>query len=205
MEFALLAPVLVILLFGSAEVLRAIRARMLLTQAVSMTADVVAAQFKAIAAPACGAGTPTPTCTIASMQDFCQGAKLILSPTLRTSFSLTIVNITYTSTNTSNPYAILWQDINACSTPGSVYALPAPVNPSSVPFSLLTTQHPTVILLIGSINYTPPALTVQPIVNESINFTYTKYVNPRNTSLPCFNSSNSPCKLAATTAVVTNE
>lgn len=205
MEFALIAPVLAILLFGSAEVLRAVRARMLLTQAVSMTADVIAAQFKAVASASGGAGT---------LQDFCNGAKLILQPSMRNSFSLTIVNITYTPSNTSTPYAVLWEDDKACSpTVGAAYSVNGPPDNSAktsadlkiVASQYVTAAQPTVIVIIGKVKYTPTVLTMQPVVGEAIDFTYTKYVNPRNTSLPCFNKSNVPCTTDAKTGKVQDD
>jgi len=193
MEFALLVPVLLILLFGSAEVLRAVRARMLLTQAVSMTADVIAAQFKAVPSASGGIGT---------LQDFCSGAKLILQPTMRSSFSMTIVNITFTPSNTLKPYAVLWKDDHACSTVGTAFDKSTSADLETVASQYVNAAQPTVIVIIGNVNYVPPVLTLKPIIGEAINFTYTKYVNPRNTSLPCFTLSKAPCTTDAVIAHV---
>ena len=180
-------------MFGSAEVLRAIRARMLLTQAISMTADVIAAQFKAIASASGGPGT---------LQDFCTGAQLILQPSMRSSFSMTIVNITYTPSNVLTPYAVLWEDDHACPAAGTPYGVSGSAALQAVASQYVTAAQPTVIVIIGNVNYVPVKLTAAPIVGEAINFTYTKYVNPRNTSLPCFDSSNAPCTMAAGSTIV---
>ena len=133
------------------------------------------------------------TCTSGSLQDFCQGAKLILQPSLRASFAMTVVNITYTPSNTSAPYAAPWEIDQACSTAGTPYNVHGSVALQAVASSYVTASQPTVIVIIGTVNYTPPALTVQPIVGESIAFTYTKYVSPRNTSLPCFTATGTSC------------
>ncbi len=110
---------------------------------------------------------------------------------------MTVVNITYTPSNTSAPYAVLWEDDKACSTTGAPYGVSGSPALQAVASQYVSAAQPTVIVIIGNVNYVPPALTLKPVVGEAINFTYTKYVNPRNTSLPCFTTSNAPCTTAS--------
>ena len=148
-EFALLAPVMLIMLFGSISAARLVRASIKTWNIAQSIGDLVAQQT---------------TLTTAAMTDFCTGGKLTLAP-YTGAVTATVASVTTSATGTR---AVDWQDTTCGGTAlSNALALGAPYTPNATD---------SVIVVQTTYVYSFPASYVLP---SSFTFTRTTYSRPR--------------------------
>ena len=148
-EFALLAPVMLIMLFGSISAARLVRASIKTWNIAQSIGDLVAQQT---------------TLTTASMTDFCTGGQLTLAP-FTGALTATVASVTYSTAGTR---AVDWQDTTCGGTTlSNALALGTPYTPNA---------GDTVIVVQATYVYSFPASYVLP---SSFTFKRTTYSRPR--------------------------
>ncbi len=148
-EFALLAPVMLVMLLGSISAAHLARASMKAWNVAQSVGDLVAQQT---------------TLTTAEMTDFCTGGKLTLAP-LTGTLTATVASITY---STSGTRAVDWQDTTCGgATLSNALALGATYTPN---------PGDSVIVVQVTYVYTFPPSYVLP---SSFTLTRTTYSRPR--------------------------
>lgn len=195
MEFALLMPILVILLFGATEILLVVRTRMELSAAVDATAELIASQKGVINLAVGGAGT---------LQDFCTGAKFMMRSSQSVSLALSVVSVSALPPP-GNPGGTLttamdWEIDKACSTAAtaigetdavSMATNATKINPSATA-STVPNAYDSVIIVRGTFNYVP-TFNNAPITSGSQTFTHTVAVRPRHGSVLCTDDKQIKC------------
>lgn len=162
LEFALLAPVLVVALIGLLAVSQAVRAKMLLTSTASSMASMVAVQ-RAVTGSSLG-----------TLRDFCNGAQLIMLPYAANSLSMAITSYTLQSDLTVHRD---WEYDGACqasagSLAGTGTALASP---------LLVEAGDSIIIVQASYSYTSSYTSIVP----NMTLSQTAYARPRYSKVAC--------------------
>lgn len=165
LEFAMLAPVLVIALVGLLAVSQAVRAKMLLTSTASSMASMVAVQ-RAVTGSSLG-----------TLRDFCNGAQLTMLPYSANALSMAITSYTLQSDLTVHKD---WEYDSACqatagSLAGTGTALASP---------LLAEAGDSVIVVQASYNFTSPYPNFMP----SMALSQIAYARPRYSKVTCTTS-----------------
>ena len=172
-EFVFVAPVMILMVFGTAETVRFVRTKSLFQSAVSGLAEGIAAQSLVSSGP--GGGT---------LQDFCKGAQLNMTPLSPTSLSAVLASV-------SNPVGKGaqedWEVDTACPTVAqtlgatAVVALGSPLVPSS---------GDSVLIVRAQYVYNPMIKTVIPL---ALNLSTTLLVRPRSGTIVCMKSATLSC------------
>ena len=164
-EFALVAPVLIMLILSTVEVVRLLRAEVIFNNATSTEGSLIAAQTGVTAG------------SNGNMADFCLGAKLTMAPYDTSALTMSIVSVT--NSGNSGLVAMDWEYDGPCSAQG-------PQIGSSKAVVLGTPLIPglgdSVIIIQASYNYTPLILSV---ISTPITLTTTTYTRARNGQIPC--------------------
>ncbi len=196
MEFALLLPVLLVLLFGTGETLRAVRAKMLLNAAVAAAAAIISTQAGAVTSPGCEGGSYS--CAAGNLQDICQGALQIMQPFERLTFALSIATVT--NADTTNPHKnpnsvavvplIQWEVYLACPNRGAAFPSAGVGSPASLTTQLIPYDDNVAVVVQGSFVYQPAFVygvsgLFGPTTSGSVKLTSTSLVEPRTGALPC--------------------
>lgn len=202
MEFALLLPVLLVLMFGAAETLRVVRAKMLLTSAVAAAAEIIAVQSGAVTAPGCETGTYS--CVAGNLQDICQAATRMLqpletaTPTKGSGFSLSIAAVT--NTDTTNPQSnsgkvnvvpvVQWKVYQSYPNRGAAFPIVGAGMPATLATPLILYDNNVALIVQGSFAYTPAfSYDLSGILGTSSvgwhTLTSTSLVEPRTGAMPC--------------------
>ena len=161
MEFALLAPVLVVSIIGLAAMSQAIRTKMLLTSAASSMAAMVAVQNSVTGG------------SVGTLHDFCSGAQLIMQPYAATGLSMAITSYTLQSGSTPSED---WEYDSACQ--GSAGSLAS--SGSALASPLLVATGDSVIIVKASYNY-KSSFSMFP----SLVLSQTAYGRPRYSQVAC--------------------
>ena len=161
MEFALLAPVLVVSIIGLAAMSQGIRTKMLLTSAASSMAAMVAVQNSVTGG------------SVGTLHDFCTGAQLIMQPYAATGLSMAITSYTQQSNSTPSED---WEYDGACQ--GSAGSLAS--SGSALASPLLVATGDSVIIVKASYNYTSTFSMFPNLV-----LTQTAYSRPRYSKVTC--------------------
>ena len=195
MEFALLLPVLLMLLFGMGETLRAVRAKVLLNSAVSAAAAIISTQTGAVTAPGCENHS---SCAAGNLQDICQGALHVLQPLERPTFGLSIAAVT--NADTTNPQSkpsavavvplIQWEVYTACPNRGAAFPLAGAGTPAALTTPLIPYDNNVAVVVRGSFVYQPAFVygvsgLFGQTTSGSVTLTSTLMVEPRSGALPC--------------------
>ncbi len=101
-EFAMLMPVMAVLLFGGFEATRMLRASIRLNDVAQTVADLVAQQT---------------TVTAAGMVNICNGGGLVMAPFSSATLDATVASVTYASTGAGR--VLDWQD-TTCGAGGAI-------------------------------------------------------------------------------------
>ncbi|RYC28837.1 pilus assembly protein [Lichenibacterium minor] len=151
-EFAMLVPVTILLLFGGFEVTRMVRASLRLNDVAQTVADLVAQQT---------------TVTAASMANFCTGGGLVMTPFSATNLDATVASVTYSSASSSR--VLDWQD----TTCGSGSAI---TSPTTLAASYTPNAKDSVVIVQAVYPYVPVVTT---LFTTSFTMTRTAYARPR--------------------------
>lgn len=166
-EFALVAPVLIILAMGVVEVSQLVRASMKLSHATSMLAKAVAQQT-AVTAGRTG-----------TLGDICTGAGLVMMPFASSTMSAAIASVSTTSSGTTQRD---WESDTSCPvTATAIGASPAVALASS----LVPSSGDSALVIRVSYSYVP-ALSY--VLQGTYTLNQTVFVRPRaNTTVLCSN------------------
>jgi Flp pilus assembly protein TadG len=170
-EFALVAPVLILMLLGVSEETALLRAQMKVSHAAGLLAKMVAQQ------------TPTVTPgTNGTLGNLCYGAALTMAPLAKTTFAAAIASVTTNTVGTATTTTMDWESDNACAkaaTPiGSSAAVALATGTALVPADGDS-------LIIVKTNYTYTAAT-HIVLSASYNLSQTIYARPRgDTTIAC--------------------
>lgn len=152
-EFSILMPVMIVILFGSFEATRLVRASFRVTGAAQTIADLVAQQDSV---------------STSEMANFCVGGKLVLTPFSTTSLTASVASVTYSSTSSGR--AVDWQDTTCGngSTIGNAVSLGTAYTPN---------VKDSVIVARVTYSYTPLLNT---FLTSAFTMTRVAYARPRN-------------------------
>lgn len=171
-EFALIAPFLLALLFGLFEVASLVRVSLKLSHAANSLAKIVAQQQ-----PANQNTSPPPPVQVtkAELADFCTGAGYALTPYATDSLSAAVVSVTAGANGTP---AKDWEYDAACSATAGVYASSAVtmVSGGSNGYTLAPTAGDSVIVVRASYSYKP---LLHYILGSGWTLTQTAFARPR--------------------------
>ena len=165
LEFALLAPMLTMALFGLLAISQAVRAKMLLTSAASSMASMVATQH---AVTGGSSGT---------LRDLCNGAQHIIRPYAASSLSMAITSYT------RQPDLVVqrnWEYRSACQADAASLADTG----VSLATPLLPDAGDSIIIVQASYNY----LSSYPDVVSNMTLSQTAYARPRYVKVECTSS-----------------
>jgi Flp pilus assembly pilin Flp len=191
MEFAVLAPVLVVLLLGLTEAVRVVRAKMELSTAVGVMAKLIAVQTGVTTFTGSTIPPPSPP---GSLQDVCKGAQLMLQPSQQPKFAMNVASVTNAPATNTGPGVIVldWEVDKAC----TLTASPFPATGTGSAISMATPLIPNVsdsaIVVRGSAAYTP-AFANTPIPFSAMTLTFTAVVRPRYGTVPCQDQGKTKC------------
>ena len=151
-EFALIAPLMILAVLGTFEVGRYVRASTRVADAASSLADLVGQQTSV---------------TSSSMTNFCNGSLLTLAPLATSTFAAAVASVTYyssTGTRTSD-----WQDVTC----GSATAM---TNQVTLATPLTPNTGDSVIVVKATYVYT---LSFATVLGSSLSITRFAYARPR--------------------------
>lgn len=154
-EFAMLMPVLIVLLFGGFEATRMVRASMRLNDVAETVADLVAQQTNL---------------TTSGMADICTGGGIVMTPFPTGTLDATVASVTYASTTAGR--VLDWQD-TSCGNGSSI------ASPTTLAASYTPNVKDSVIVVQAVYVYAP---LVSIIISTGFTMTRTAYARPRNGS-----------------------
>jgi Flp pilus assembly protein TadG len=167
-EFMLILPLMLMLLFGTYESTALIGAHSRLEYAATAVANIVAKQG---------------TVTTAMMADACNAAKFIMSPYSTTPLAMAIIDVTGSSTGNT---AVDWQYDAACPTTATAVASATAITYVSTAFhaySEIEGATPSIILVYATYTYTP---IVAFVIGGPITLTHTASALTRSVlPIPC--------------------
>lgn len=191
MEFAILAPVLVILLLGVTEAVRVVRVKMELSAAVGSMAGLIAVQTGVTTTTG---GTTPPPSPPGSLQDVCKGAQLMLQPSQQPKLAMNIASVTNAPATANGPgvIALDWEVDKACALAASPFPAAGPGSAINTATPLVPNASDSAIVVRGSSDYTPAFANVL-IPFSAVTFTFTVAVRPRYGTLPCQDQNKATC------------
>jgi Flp pilus assembly protein TadG len=155
-EFALVAPLMGLLLLGGAELTQIVRVDMKLRQATQTLANLIAAQNSV---------------TTASVGDFCTGARLVMSPFVGQSLSGAIAEVT--NNQQTQITAVDWQDTSC----GNAHAI---TNAATLAAPLVVSPGTSVVMVQATFTYQGAISIVLP---ATITWSRTAYARPRQVAI----------------------
>lgn len=165
MEFAFVAPVMILMVLGTAETVRFVRAKLLFRTAITGMAEAIAAQYSVSSGS--GAGT---------LSDFCKGTQLTMLPLSSTSLSAVIASVT-------NPLGKDaqrdWEMDTACPTTAKALGSSAAVSLGS---PLVPSAGDSVLIVQASYTYTPMLKAIIPL---PLSLSTTILLRPRSGAIAC--------------------
>ncbi len=167
-EFALLAPILIAMVFGMSEICMAVIAQRRVSHSDGAIGDLVAQygnpQYTSITAP--------PAISPSLMSDIFTAANLIISPYSTTTFQ---VRATYINVDSKNIARVNWSC--APSSQGGLTALAATTAMTALPSGVIsTTPGDSIIMAETMYNYSSP---IGYILKSILKFNNTLYFKPR--------------------------
>jgi Flp pilus assembly protein TadG len=180
-EFALIAPFLIAMLFGLFEVSSLVRVSLKLSHAANNLAKIVAQQQPA-------SGQSTASVTQAQIADFCTGAGDVLAPFGATSLSAAVVSVT----NNSGTNQADWEADSACTGKAAPFKTSAISiaggGSGSGGYSLVPNPGDSVIVVQASYIYTP---VLHLIFGANWTLNQTAFARPRvNSTIACSDCSS---------------
>lgn len=194
MEFAILAPVLVILLLGLTEAVRVVRAQMELSAAVGVMTKLIAVQTGVTTYTGSTIPRPSPP---GSLQDVCKGAQLMLQPSQQPKFAMNVASVTKPPATETGPSAISldWEVDKACTLTASPFPATGEGSAISMATPLIPNANDSAIVVRGSAAYTP-VFANSPIPFSAMTLTFTAVARPRYGTVPCRNENKSKCTIS---------
>jgi Flp pilus assembly protein TadG len=166
-EFAIIAPLLVLLYIGTVESTSAVRAYLKLNAAAQAYADLIANQ------------APNPGITTTSLANYCAGAKLVLFPLDTSKLSIAAASLSNSGTPAQD-----WHDTVSCGTAVSSIA-GLTLDPCPGSSCLVPNSGDSAIIVKASYSYTSFLHYVLPLTQT---FTQVASARPRqNAKIPCSN------------------
>ncbi len=162
-EFALVGTLLLIATLGFFETVLIVRAQTLLSSVVANMAELVAAQ----------SGVP-----IATLTDYCGGARLTMAPYPTTSLSMAVASVTHSST--SGNTARDWEYDGACPTAAAAIGS---AGAAALGGSMVPNGGDSVIIIKASYTYTPSIN----VLLSSITLKQTAFARPIRGAVACSN------------------
>lgn len=162
-EFAVVAPVLLIAMIGFFETVQTVRAKSLLTAAVANMVEMIATEKGA------------PELTPGTMQDFCRAAQLTMRPFAATSLSMAIASVTNSTAAPPGP-ARDWEYDAACPSAASPFGANGA---KAAATSMVPDAADSVIMIKASFTYTPS------LILSATTFTQTVFARPRYNTVAC--------------------
>lgn len=168
LEFALIAPALILMLTGLWAVSQVVRAKMLLTSTASSMATMVAAQTGVTGG---SAGT---------LRDLCNGAQLIMQPYAASKLSMSIISYTKQSSSSVQKD---WEYNSACQLSASSISATG----VSLATPLLIDVGDSIIIVQANYSYASPSTSsYTPILPASMTLSQIAYARPRyNSKVTC--------------------
>ncbi len=151
-EFALVAPIMGLMLLGGAQLTQIVRVDMKLRQATQTLANLVAAQT---------------SITTASIGDFCTGARLVMSPFVGQSLSGAIAEVT--NNQQTQVIAVDWQDTSC----GNASAI---ANAATLAAALVPTPGTSVVMVQATFTFQGAFRIILP---ATLTWSRTAYARPR--------------------------
>ena len=171
LEFAVVAPVLVLLLVGMAEITTRFRVQMKVNHTAGLLAKMVAQQAPSVTGSSTG-----------SLANLCTGAKLAMTPFPSTSFAGAIASVTTTASGSGTHTSLDWESDTSCATTATAIGSAAATG-IATSSGLVPDAGDSLIIVRVSYVYTP---TMRLILPASTTLTQTIYVRPRaNTTITC--------------------
>jgi Flp pilus assembly protein TadG len=170
-EFALVTPVLILMLLGVSEETALLRAQMKVSHAAGLLAKMVAQQTPAV--------TPGTSGTLGNL---CYGVELTLAPLSKTSFAAAIASVTTNTVGTTTTTTMDWESDGSCAkaaTPiGSSAAVALATGTGLVP-----ADGDSLIIVKTSYSYTAATHIV---LSATYTLSQTIYARPRgDTTIAC--------------------
>lgn len=152
-EFALILPVMLTLLFGSFEVTRVINANTRLAAAAQTMADLIAQQSSV---------------SSTTITNFCNGEKLVMTPFSGSLLTTTVASVT----NKGGTLSVDWQD-TSCGSASTI------TNATTMANSLVPDNGDSVIIVKAGYSYTSP---VSYVLHASYALSQVAYARPQRTA-----------------------
>jgi Flp pilus assembly protein TadG len=170
-EFALVAPLLIMMLFGVTEETAVLRAQMKVSHAAGVLATMIAAQTS----------TVTPG-TAGTLGNLCYGAKLTLTPLGTAPFAAAIASVTTSASGSSTSTAMDWESDTSCPTAAKAIGATAAVG-IATSARLVPNAGDSMIIVQASYTYTA---TTHFVLAPSYTLTQSAYARPRtNNTIGC--------------------
>lgn len=170
LEFALVAPFLILMLMGASEVTGLLRAQLKVNHAAGLLAKMVAQQADGV--------------STSILNNVCYGAELALTPMPLAGFSSAIASVTTSTSGSSTTTAMDWEKDNSCSTSAIAIGATAAIALASSS-GLVQNAGDSLIIIKSSYNY---IAATHYILGASYKLTQNIYSRPRtNMRIACRN------------------
>lgn len=172
LEFAIVAPVLVLMLIGAFEATQLLRARMKLNHAAGALAKMIAQQTSAVTSGKTGI-----------LGNLCTGAEMMLTPLSAVSFTAAIASVTTSASGSSGTDTSMdWESDGSCASSATALGAAKAVS-LATSADLVPDAGDSVIIVDVTYTYTAPSSAV---LASSYKLTQIVYVRPRaNTTIAC--------------------
>ncbi len=169
-EFALVAPLFILMLMGVAEETALLRAQLKLSHAAGLLGKMVAQQNTAVSSGVSG-----------TLGNLCSGVALTMTPLSTTGFSSATASVTKSASGTT---AMDWESDNSCNTPATAIGAAGAVSLATAS-GLLPDPGDSLIVVKAGYAYTA---TTHFFLAANYTLTQTIYARPRiNTAIVCSN------------------
>ncbi len=173
MEFALVAPMLVVMLIGMMEVTSLVRANIKLNHAVGLLGKMVAQQASPITA-----GTSN------TLGNLCTGAALAMTPMPTATFAAAVASVTTSASGSSQATSMDWESDTSCATAATAIGSATAVSLANTN-GLVPDVGDSAIIVKVSYSYASPT---HLFLSASTVLTQTIFVRPRiNATIACSN------------------
>ena len=163
-EFALIAPVLILMLLGVSEETALVRAQMKVSHAAGLLVKMVAQQSPSVTQGTSG-----------TLGNLCYGSELSLAPLIKTPFSAAIASVSTTTSGTQTTTAMDWESDTSCAKTATALGSSTAVSLATAT-GLIPSSGDS--LIVVRVNYTYTAAT-HIVLSASYNLSQTVYGRPR--------------------------